>query len=150
MVAELVKVPILCVTSFLLNEPGRTEGRQRRYDERTVSRLIFVRHARELGFDVDEVRELLTLADRPDDPCQSVDAIARRQVGRIDTKMKHLRTMRRELMTVITACHAARVRDCRIIKLCRSFRGDEMAGATDGDSVAALPNMSRLSSSYSH
>ena len=66
----------------LLNEPGRTGGRQRRYDERTVRRLIFVRHARELGFDVDEVRELLTLADRPDDPCQSVDAIARRQVGR--------------------------------------------------------------------
>ena len=121
MVAELVKVPILCVTSFLLNEPGRTEGRQRRYDERTVSRLIFVRHARELGFDVDEVRELLTLADRPDDPCQSVDAIARRQVGRIDTKMKHLRTMRRELMTVITACHAARVRDCRIIEALSKF-----------------------------
>ena len=39
----------------LLTEPGRTEGGQRRYDERTVSRLIFVRHARALGFDVDKM-----------------------------------------------------------------------------------------------
>ncbi|MBS0251229.1 MAG: MerR family DNA-binding protein, partial [Proteobacteria bacterium] len=100
----------------LLNEPGRTEGGQRRYDKRTVRRLSFVRHARELGFDVDEVRELITLADRPEESCQSVDAIARRQVARIDSKIKNLRAMRRELMTVITGCHAARVRDCRIIE----------------------------------
>jgi DNA-binding transcriptional MerR regulator len=105
----------------LLNEPGRTEGGQRRYDKRTVRRLSFVRHARELGFDVDEVRELLTLADRPDEPCQSVDAIARRQVGRIDAKIKSLRAMRRELMTVITGCHAARVGDCRIIEALSQF-----------------------------
>ena len=100
----------------LLNEPDRTGGRQRRYDDRTVRRLTFIRHARELGFDVDEVRELLTFADRPDNSCKSVNSIARRQVGRIDAKIKSLRTMRRELMTIITACHAARVRDCRIIE----------------------------------
>lgn len=105
----------------LLNEPGRTEGGQRRYDKRTVRRLSFVRHARELGFDVDEVRELLTLADRPDEPCRSVDAIARRQVARIDAKIRSLRAMRSELMTVITGYHAARVRDCRIIEALSQF-----------------------------
>lgn len=105
----------------LLSQPSRTNGGQRRYDEKTVRRLIFVRHARELGFDVEEVRELLTLADRPDEPCRSVDAIARRQVVRIDAKIKSLRTMRRELMTVISGCHAARVRDCHIIEALSQF-----------------------------
>ena len=71
---------------------------------------------RDLGFEVDEVRELLMLVDRPDDPCGSVDVIARRQVARIDAKMKCLRAVRRELMMVIKACHSARGRDCLIIE----------------------------------
>lgn len=100
----------------LLVTPGRTGGGQRRYDDRAVGRLAFIRHARDLGFDMDEVRELLTLADRPDAPCQGVDAIARRQVARIDGKIKRLQAVRRELRTVISACHAARVKDCRIIE----------------------------------
>jgi DNA-binding transcriptional MerR regulator len=83
---------------------------------RTPSCLTFVRHARYLGFDVDEIRELLRLAGSPEASCETVDVIARHQVARIDAKMQRLRAMRRELMAVITACHGARVRDCRIIE----------------------------------
>lgn len=100
----------------LLPKPVRTEGRQRRFDRQSVGRVTFIRHARDLGFEIDEIRALLTLADTPDAPCKAVDAIAREQVERIDSKLKRLRAMRRELTAVITACHGSRVRDCRILE----------------------------------
>jgi DNA-binding transcriptional MerR regulator len=100
----------------LLPPARRTTGGQRRYDSPAVRRLIFIRHARKLGFDVDEIRALLDLADRPDAPCEAVDAIARQHVIGIDAKMRRLRAMRRELTAVIKVCHGPRVRDCRIIE----------------------------------
>lgn len=100
----------------LLPPPTRTEGGQRRNDAHAVGHVTFIRHARDLGFDVDEIRELLKLADAPDALCQSVDAIARHQARRIDAKLKRLRAMRRELMAVIRACRGPHVRECRILK----------------------------------
>jgi DNA-binding transcriptional MerR regulator len=87
-----------------------------RYESAAAKRLTFIRHARELGFEVDEIRTLVSLADRPDAPCEAVAAIARQHVRRIDAKIKRLRAMRRELTVVIKDCHGPRVRDCRIIE----------------------------------
>ncbi len=100
----------------LLPAPPRSAGRQRRYGHQTIKRLTFIRHARELGFEIDEIRALLTLADRPEASCDGVAAIAREHVLHIDAKMKRLRAMRRELGAVIRACKGPRVRDCRIIE----------------------------------
>lgn len=100
----------------LLPPPARTAGRQRRYDPRVVKRLTFIRHARDLGFDLDEIRALLSLANTPDAPCAAVDAMVRQHVLCIDGKIRRLRAMRRELTAVMEACHGPRVRDCRIIE----------------------------------
>jgi len=100
----------------LLPSAPRTDGGQRRYDAHAVARVTFIRHARDLGFDVDEIRELLSLADVPDAPCKAVDALARHQVERIDAKVKRLRAMRRELVAVIESCRGPRIRDCRILE----------------------------------
>jgi DNA-binding transcriptional MerR regulator len=117
--AELTGVKVPTIRFYeqigLLPEPMRTEGHQRRYDAQAVHRVEFIRHARDLGFDVDEVRSLLSLADLPNASCKAVDALARHQVERIDSKIRRLRAMRRELMAVILACHGPRVRDCRIL-----------------------------------
>ena len=118
--AEMTGVKVPTIRFYeqigLLPAPIRTGGRQRRFDAGAVTRLTFIRHARNLGFDVDEVRELLRLADRPDAPCKTVDAIARHQVERNDAKMKRLRSMRRELIAVIQSCRGPRIRDCRILE----------------------------------
>lgn len=100
----------------LLPLPARTAGGQRRYDSRAVKRLTFIRHARDLGFDIDEIRALLSLADTPDASCEAVDALARQHVARIDGKIGRLRAMRRELTAVMKACRGPQVRDCRIIE----------------------------------
>lgn len=119
-IAELTGVKVSTIRFYeqigLLPAPVRTCGGQRRYTSGAVARLTFIRHARDLGFDVDEVRELLKLADSPDSSCRGVDAIARHQVERIDIKMKRLRAMRRELVAIIDSCRGPRIRDCRILE----------------------------------
>jgi DNA-binding transcriptional MerR regulator len=100
----------------LLPAPERTVGGQRRYTARTVKRLTFIRHARDLGFEIEEIKALLRLADTPEAPCAAVDALAREHVSRIDSKIRRLRAMRRELTAVMRACRGPRVRDCRIIE----------------------------------
>ena len=62
----------------LLPKPPRTDSNRRLYDGDAVRRLRFIRHARELGFEIDDIRQLLTLADEPNRPCREVDAIAHR------------------------------------------------------------------------
>ena len=49
----------------LMNEAGRTSGGQRRYFEKDLDRLAFIRHSRQLGFSLDSIRELLELSDNP-------------------------------------------------------------------------------------
>lgn len=46
-------------------DPGRTEGGQRRYGNAEAARLAFVAHARQLGFDLDAIAELIALQDMP-------------------------------------------------------------------------------------
>ena len=50
----------------LLPAPPRTEGNRRHYDAADLRRLAFIRHARELGFEIEAIRALLTLAGRPE------------------------------------------------------------------------------------
>ncbi len=52
----------------LLPEPPRSEGNRRLYGETHLQRLAFIRHARELGFEVDAIRTLLDLQDSPASP----------------------------------------------------------------------------------
>ena len=63
----------------LLPAPARTAGNYRAYEPEHLARLNFVLRARRLGFSLDQVRELLGLADERDRPCDAVDAIARRR-----------------------------------------------------------------------
>ena len=61
----------------LLPPPGRTEGKRRLYEDADLRRLSFIRHARELGFEVDAIRTLLDMQDNPQASCAAADAAAR-------------------------------------------------------------------------
>ena len=75
-----VKVPTIRYyeSVALMPSPARSEGQQRRYGKTEVSRLIFIRHARELGFEIETIRELLAMSAQPDQSCAEADRIARR------------------------------------------------------------------------
>lgn len=80
-------------------------GRYRRYGEADVERLRFIRRARDLGFSLDEVRELLALADGdPARPCEEVNRIARAHLTAVDAKLAQLAALRAELDRVIATC----------------------------------------------
>jgi DNA-binding transcriptional MerR regulator len=103
----------------LMREAERSAGGQRRYAERDLERLAFIRHARELGFPLDAIRELLDLADNPKRPCEEADAIARRQLIRVEQRLRRLEALRAELTRMLEECAGGRVSDCRVIEVLR-------------------------------
>lgn len=99
----------------LLPPPQRTASGRRVYDGADVRRLAFIRQSRNLGFPLDTVRELLTLADDASQPCEAVDRIARTHLIEVDRKIADLTALRDELDRVIGSCSHGTVADCKII-----------------------------------
>jgi len=99
----------------LLPEPGRTSGNYRSYSDQHLSRLSFIRRARDLGFTLDQVRALLGLADNKDRDCCGVDAMAQQHLEEVDRKIADLKALRRELNDLIGQCKRGTIADCRII-----------------------------------
>jgi DNA-binding transcriptional MerR regulator len=94
-----VKVPTIrwYEQAGLVDEPGRTEGNQRRYGSADVERVAFIRHARELGFDLESIRQLIDLAGHPERPCTNAHAIAAAQLSEVREKLARLRRLEAEL-----------------------------------------------------
>jgi DNA-binding transcriptional MerR regulator len=103
----------------LMPEPGRTEGGQRRYSHAELDRLSFIRHARQLGFTLEAIRELLDLSDHPDRPCHDADAIARRQLRQVKLRLARLEALRIELERMVLECGGGRTVDCRVLEVLR-------------------------------
>lgn len=100
----------------LLPAPPRTEGQQRRYDRAAVARLSFIRHSRELGFDVEAIRTLVSLQDDPDQPCATADQIARTHLVEVEKRIASLTALRSELQHMVEECACGRVAECRVIE----------------------------------
>jgi DNA-binding transcriptional MerR regulator len=100
----------------LLAAPARTEGKQRRYRDEDVSRLDFIRHARDLGFEIIDIRELLALSARPDQSCAEVDVITRRHLSAVERRLAQLSALRGELRRMLDECNHGRVSDCRVLE----------------------------------
>lgn len=101
----------------LLPEPARSAGNQRRYDRAARDRLAFIRHARDLGFPLGDIRELLDLAGHPDQPCTAADQIAARQLRTIKARIRRLTLLRDELTRMLRDCAAGQIADCRVIEV---------------------------------
>ena len=100
----------------LLAEPVRTEGQQRRYRAEDVRRLNFIRHARELGFEVEAIRELLDMNENPNQSCAEADAIARRHLAEVERRIAQLTALKVELQRMVSECSHGRVAECRVIQ----------------------------------
>ncbi len=100
----------------LIAAPKRTESGRRLYSDADVKRLSFVRHTRALGFELEDIRALLTLSDQPDRACDDVDQIARRQLEAIEGRITQLQALRSELSRVVRSCAGGKVGQCRVIE----------------------------------
>ena len=99
----------------LVPKPKRTAGNYRSYEASHLGRLSFIRRARDLGFSIEQVRNLLGLADQKDRSCETVDAIARGHLADVDRKIADLKQLRRELDVIIRQCHHGTIAECRIL-----------------------------------
>lgn len=114
-----VKVPTIRYYELigLLSAPPRSDGNRRLYHDDDVRRLAFIRHARELGFEVDAIRTLLTLQDEPGQSCAAADAIARNRLIDVEQRIASLTALKAELEHMIVGCAHGRVAECRVIEI---------------------------------
>jgi Cu(I)-responsive transcriptional regulator len=100
----------------LFAAPPRTAGNYRDYSTAHVSRLIFIRRARDLGFLIEQIRALLDMADQKEQSCEAVDVIAREHLAEVKRKLADLSALRRELESMIGQCRHGTVAECRILE----------------------------------
>jgi Cu(I)-responsive transcriptional regulator len=107
----------------LMPAPVRTSGNYRTYSDSHLTRLSFIRRARDLGFSIEQIKALLSLADQRDRSCEAVDAIAKEHLAEVDRKLADLSALRRELADVIGQCGCGTIAECRIIETLAPPRG---------------------------
>ena len=100
----------------LLSAALRTEANRRSFGAAELRRLVFIRHARELGFEVEAIRTLLALQDHPEQSCATADALAKAHLIEVEHRIASLMALRAELERMITECACGRVAECRVIE----------------------------------
>ncbi len=98
----------------LLPEPKRPSGGIRRYDSSLAARIAFIKRAQEIGFSLDEVKELLRLEATPG--CRDARDIATKKLAVVDARIGDLQRVRRSLSLLIAACNSGKTRQCPIIE----------------------------------
>ncbi|MGQ3139329.1 MAG: MerR family transcriptional regulator [Sphingopyxis solisilvae] len=111
----------------LLPQPARTRANYRDYGDLHRARLTFVRHSRELGFTIEEIRSLLDLSDDPGRDCSEADRIASRHLAQVEEKIAQLTLLRNELTRIVGRCRGGAAADCRVIEALGDHRHCESA-----------------------
>jgi MerR family transcriptional regulator, mercuric resistance operon regulatory protein len=99
----------------LLPEVGRKSNGYRDYGPDQVRQLRFIVRGRALGFSLQEIRELLTLAASSDLPCDQVEQIARQQLTSVRKRIAELQLVASELEAVTQSCARSSRRQCTIL-----------------------------------
>lgn len=101
----------------LMPEPPRTEGGHRIYSLAHVKRLNFIRRSRDLGFRIEQVKELLKFIDEPNHYCGEVKAMAMQQARVVQEKIDDLQRLKSALNEMVTHCTSGDkpVDDCPIV-----------------------------------
>jgi MerR family transcriptional regulator, copper efflux regulator len=104
----------------LIPEARRRESGHRVYDPQAVQLLGFIRRCRDFGFTIDQIRDLLSLADSGKRDCVEARDIARAQLEAVRAKMLELMTLERSLAkfvdTCTSTCAGGPAPDCSILR----------------------------------
>jgi Cu(I)-responsive transcriptional regulator len=88
----------------LIGPVSRTESGYRLYDSTVVGRLEFIMRAKEVGFTLDEIHQLLVLRDDPTGSCAAVKEQGHQKMLEIDRKIQALNRMKETLMPLLMEC----------------------------------------------
>ena len=99
----------------ILPHPPRSSGGHRLYGQTLVKRLNFIRRSRELGFTLEEIRDLLRLVDGGKYTCGQVETLAREHVRDIRRKIADLKKLKTVLEEMASHCSGGTIPECPII-----------------------------------
>ena len=99
----------------LLESPSRSGSNYRQYGDEDLARLSFVRRAREIGFTIDQVRNLLAFSDKREGDCCAVTMLTEQHLAEVEQKIADLIVLREHLSRLLVSCRGGRAADCRII-----------------------------------
>ena len=88
----------------LVEQPPRRLSGYRQYPERVISRLRFIKRAKELGFSLKEIKELLSLRVSPTTTCSNIRERAEAKISDIEGKIQSLERMKEVLTGLTTSC----------------------------------------------
>lgn len=119
-VARLAGVGVETVRFYeregLLHQPARRESGYRQYAHDAVARLRFIKRAKELGFQLKEIKELIALRLDPGAGSGEVRGRAEAKVADIEARVRDLQRMKDALLALIAACDGCGpVDNCPII-----------------------------------
>ena len=120
----------------LIAEAPRNTGNQRIYGPEHMERLNFIRHARDLGFDIDSIRALLDMSSTPQASCHAADSIARAHLDMVRDRIAQLKLLEQELERMVNECSHGKVCDCRVIEI---LADHEKCSTDHGRMASGLP-----------
>lgn len=99
----------------LLPPAARTEAGYRRYQERDIHSLRFIRNARDLGFSIADIQRLLALWHDQQRPSAEVKALAQKHIAELEGKIGQLQAMKSTLERLDRHCQGDERPDCPIL-----------------------------------
>jgi MerR family mercuric resistance operon transcriptional regulator len=101
----------------LIMEPPRTESGYRQFPPETVQRIRFIKRAQELGFTLNEIEQLLSIADGDGSRCEDVYEFTIGKVQEIEERIRHLQRLKAVLAELAESCpHKGPIEKCPIIE----------------------------------
>ncbi len=109
----------------LVPEPPRAPSGYRAYPTEVVATIRFVKRAQDLGFTLDEITELLHLADGGPDECEPARAVAEARMSDLERKIRDLERMHDSLAELLATCDRPRAdRRCPLLRALQTDRGE--------------------------
>lgn len=100
----------------LIQKAVRNEGNQRLYRACEIERLLFIRHARSLGFSTHVIKDLLKLDSHQKMSCLHVDSIAKEQLALVERRINQLQNLANELKNMLAQCKGGNIENCKIMQ----------------------------------
>jgi MerR family copper efflux transcriptional regulator len=100
----------------LISEPKRTDSGYRQYPESAIKRIRFIQRAKEVGFTLKDIKELLSMRTQPGVTCSDIKSRAVAKIAEIEKKMDDLRRMKNALQRLAGRCSGEGfLSDCPIL-----------------------------------
>lgn len=101
----------------LINKPQRTLSGYRLYSQDFIKRIHFIIKAKDFGFSLKEISELLVLQSNIGTSCAAVKSCTASKIQLIENKMQFLKKMKKSLIQLYDRCDGENlIRDCHILE----------------------------------